>query len=238
MSEVTPPIKLELNLCEPEAGATSAAGDEDDLKGKPKRNYKLLAMLLSAGIIIIAIAGLMTATSSLEFISPFAPHAKGDTLTLNGKGVVDEDGQSLATDSLEDAQSGAMASSEKKKNKKDKKHAKVESGPPVRVGEVIRYNDATFFILYPHTVSVQVDGWIKQLRISVAIETTDDDGARLFDHGFYLLDSLNSILRSADGDALSDPGAFWIRSQLRSQIQEMLPNVEIRSLLLREFIVT
>lgn len=234
MSEVTP-IKLDLNLCELDADEALATETEDELEKNPKRKYKLVAMVVAAGVTIAAIAAFMQSPFSMRVMSPLSLNAKNDAYTLDGKGVTNDNGLSRSDDSHDAVHTDALAPAADKKN--EKKDAKVISDPPLRVGEIVHFDDATFLMLYPNTISVQIDGRMKHLRVSVAIETNDNDAAQLLDHGFFLQDMLVSIARSANDDAFGDPNSSWIRGQFHRRIQGMLPNVEIHRILLTEFIV-
>lgn len=232
MSEITP-TKLELNACEPESDAELAQARDHEIESKPKDKRRLIGLVAVAVVIIVA--GAVTLTVLPDVMRASANGKSEDAVTLNGEGDAGEHGSGAdASVKDKDATGSGIQDADKKKKKPKAKNIT----PPVNIGEIAHYNDKTYVVLYPHRVSVHVSGRTKQLTISLIIETNDDDAALLLDHGFHLQDQLNSILRLADGDALSDPTGSRIRGQFHRQVQEMLPDVEIENILIREFIVS
>ncbi|MCK5748115.1 MAG: flagellar basal body-associated FliL family protein, partial [Oricola sp.] len=59
------------------------------------------------------------------------------------------------------------------------------------------------------------------------------------EHGFYVQDVLNTFLRSVDSQVLEDPAAMSrLRAQLLRRVRAIVPDADVRDVLITEFVLT
>ncbi len=230
-------MRIILSNDKPPETDAAEAGEEPKAKGLG------LIPMAAAAIVVAGVAGgaAFVLTPSAKEENPACIEAS------DGHGeetAPDEHGEDAPA--LEECAAEEHADKSGKEKKKAEKshgggHGGGDSGAsPIKpLGEVQHTDYATFLVMEPMVVSISPIGRSKHLKISLVLETDDDGAAELNEHGFYVQDVLNTFLRSVDSQVLEDPAAMSrLRAQLLRRVRAIVPDADVRNVLITEFVLT
>ncbi|WP_425409239.1 flagellar basal body-associated FliL family protein [Hyphococcus sp.] len=218
-------------MADKEKAAEEAPENGEDAEQPRRKGLGLIPMIIGA----VAAAG---AAAGAAFVLAPAPggdapeHASADGAHEGEAGKENHDGAK--------GHDEKKAGKEKKKKKKKGGHGKKGGEGDVKaIGQIQHSEYATFLVLDPIIVSIQPIGRSKHLKISLVLETGEEDAAMLLENGFYVKDVLNTFLRSVDASVLEDPAAMSrLRAQILRRIRAIVPGAHVENVLITEFVLT
>lgn len=188
----------------------------EDAEAPKKKGLGVIPMLVGAVVAAGAAAG-------AAFV--FAPTSGGDTATEHA--------------GAEGGHDAGHGDEKKEKKKKGGHGGNGGEGDVKPIGKIQHSEYATFLVLDPIIVSIQPMGRAKHLKISLVLETEEEDADLMLEHGFYIKDVLNTFLRSVDVSVLEDPAAMSrLRAQIQRRISAIVPGANIENVLITEFVLT
>ncbi len=205
-------------MAEEETTAEEEPVEGEETEEPKKKGLGLIPMIIAA----IVVAGVAAGAAFM-----FAP----------GGG----DGEEQHADADDEHSDEADSHDEKKKTKKKSggHGGKDGEGDIKAIGKIQHSEHATFLALDPIIVSIQPIGRSKHLKITLVLETGEEDAELLLENGFYVKDVLNTYLRSVDGAVLEDPAAMSrLRAQILRRINAVVPDAHIESVLITDFVLT
>lgn len=207
-------------MAEEEKTAEDEPVEGEETEAPKKKGFGLIPMIIAA----VVVAGVAAGAAFM-----FAP------------GGADEEQHADAGDEHSDeSEDHGGKEKEKKKKKKGGGHGGKDGEGDVKpIGKIQHSEYATFLALDPIIVSIQPIGRSKHLKITLVLETGEEDAELLLENGFYVKDVLNTYLRSVDGAVLEDPAAMSrLRSQILRRINAVVPDAHIKSVLITDFVLT
>ncbi len=184
------------------------------------------------GVIPMAIGAIVAAGAAAGAAFVFAPAPEGEAPAAHADGG-DNTGEHNETDSH------AARKKPKKKKKKGGHGGKDGEGAVKPIGTIQHSEYATFLVLDPIIISIQPIGKSKHLKLTLILETADEDAELILEQGYYIKDVLNTYLRSVEGDVLEDPAAMTrLRAQILRRIRAVTPGAHIENVLITDFILT
>jgi len=216
-------------VAEEETAAEETPPQGEEAEESKKKGLGLIPMVIAA----VVAAG---AAGGAAFV--FAPAPGGDA--AQHAEADDEHGESTHSESADAGDHGDAKKEKKKKKKKSGGHGGKDGEGEVKPIGVVQHSDyATFLVLDPIIVSIQPIGRSKHLKLSLVLETGEEDGEILLEHGYYIKDVLNTFLRSVDADVLEDPAAMTrLRAQILRRIRAIVPGAHVENVLITEFVLT
>jgi len=206
-------------VAEEEKSTEEEPVEGEETEEPKKKGLGLIPMIIGA----LGVAGVAAGGAFM-----FAPAPGGEEEQHAGAG--DEHG---------DAPEGHSKEKKKKKKKSGGHGGKDGEGDIKPIGKIQHSDYATFLALDPIIVSIQPIGRSKHLKITLVLETGEDDAALLLENGFYVKDVLNTYLRSVDAAVLEDPAAMSrLRAQILRRINAVVPDAHIESVLITDFVLT
>ncbi|WDI31536.1 flagellar basal body-associated FliL family protein [Hyphococcus flavus] len=217
-------------MADEEKAAEEKPKEGEETEEPKKKGLGLIPMIIAA----IVVAGVAAGAAFM-----FAPTPGGDSEEQHAD-AGDEHGDDKTGDHGAKDEHGEKKKDKKKKKKKGGGHGgKDGEGDVKAIGKIQHSEYATFLVLDPIIVSIQPIGRSKHLKISLVLETGEEDAETLLEHGFYVKDVLNTYLRSIDGSVLEDPAAMSrLRAQIQRRISAVVPNAQIKSVLITDFVLT
>lgn len=107
-----------------------------------------------------------------------------------------------------------------------------------KAAETVVEPSVSYVELDPVTVAVEREGRARQLRLTLAIETSDKMRASIEEARPRILDALNTLLRAIDERDLAQPAAIdRLRAQMLRRIRLASDATAISDLLIVEYVI-
>lgn len=204
------------------------ADEEAEAEGAPAEGEAEETRKKGLGLIPMIIGAVVAAGVAAGAAFVFAP-TPGESAEQHASADGETDGESHSGEKKE----------KKKKKKKSGGHGGGGEGDVKPIGKIQHSEYATFLVLDPIIVSIQPIGRSKHLKISLVLETGEEDAEMLLESGFYVKDVLNTYLRSVDASVLEDPAAMArLRAQILRRIHAVVPDADVENVLITEFVLT
>lgn len=206
-------------MAEEETAAEETPAEGEEAEEPKKKGLGLIPMLVGAVVVAGAAAG-------AAYVFAPAPGGSGSE-------------EHAAAEGEHGAEDGHEEPKKKKKKKSGGHGGKGGEADVKPIGKIQHSEYATFLVLDPIIVSIQPIGRSKHLKISLVLETREQDAEIMLEHGYYIKDVLNTFLRSVDASVLEDPAAMSrLRAQILRRIRAIVPDAQIENVLITEFVLT
>ena len=238
MTGVTP-IKLDFSECDLDGELEESGSAAGHAQENAKRRLPKLLIATGGGIVILAAAIFSVVTVFQDEVAAIGK-PKLDNAKLKGASAATYGGASaFENDEQVFREFVALRSNYFQPSVDAPKMDKRKSLPSnEEVGRIEEFGKGAYFYLNPVAVSVPAIGRTVNIYLSLAFEADKPTAKALYSRGRVIKEDLIQILKSMDGAAAHEwDAAPQIRNKIHQRVKIMLPDGEIRAVLVQDFVV-